>query len=136
MDLDEARTFLRENTHGVVATYRRDGSTQLSPVLVAVDDGGRVMISTRETAFKVAHLRRDPRVSVLVVPDSWFGAWVQVDGTATIISLPEAMDLLVDLYRHAMGEHPNWDEYREAMTKDQRCIIAVTIERAGPDRRG
>jgi PPOX class probable F420-dependent enzyme len=136
MDLDEARAFLRTNSRSVLATHRRDGRPQMSPVSHAVDDEGRVMISTRETAFKVRNLRQDPHASLCAVTENWFGSWIQADGTATIVSLPEAMDLLVDLYRRVMGEHPDWDDYRAAMVRDKRCVIVITIERAGPDRHG
>jgi PPOX class probable F420-dependent enzyme len=108
----------------------------MSPVAHAVDDEGRVIISSRETAYKVRNLRRDPRASLCAFPDSWYGEWIQVDGTATIVSLPEALDVLVDYYRALRGEHPDWDEYRAAMVQEQRCIIRLSIERAGPDRRG
>jgi PPOX class probable F420-dependent enzyme len=136
MDLDAARTFLGEHSRSVLATRRADGSPQMSPVTHAVDDGGRIMISSRETAYKVRNLRRDPRASLCAVSDSWYGEWIQADGTATIVSLPDAMDLLVDYYRRLQGDHPDWDEYRQAMVRDKRCMILVTIDRAGPDRRG
>ena len=136
MDLDAARQFLTDHSRSVLATARRDGRPQMSPVVHAVDDGGRVMISTREPAYKVTNLRRDPHVSLCALPDGFFGEWAQIDGTAEIVSLPEAMDLLVELYRKVAGEHPDWDEYRQAMVSEQRCIIRITIERAGPNRRG
>ncbi|MEA2686091.1 MAG: hypothetical protein QOE93_1286 [Actinomycetota bacterium] len=135
MDLDKARDFIRQNHSGVLATYRADGRPQMSPVGVTVDDEGRVVISSRETAYKVKNLRRDPRVSVLVTKaNSW--EWVQVDGTASVLSLPEAMEPLVDYYRQAAGEHPDWDDYRSAMERERRLVIRVDIERAGPDRSG
>ncbi len=136
MDLDTARQFLREHSRSVLATTRRDGRPQLSPVVHAVDQAGRAMISTRETAVKVVNIRRDPRVSLCALPDQFFGRWAQVDGSAEIVSLPEAMELLIDLYRQVAGEHPDWDEYRQAMVSEQRCVILVSIERAGPDRSG
>lgn len=136
MDLDAARTFLREHPRSVLATHRRDGNPQLSPVTLAVGDDGRVLISSRETAYKVRNLRRDGRASLCAVADGWFGPWIQVDGIATIVSLPDAMDLLLDYYRLLRGDHPDWDEYREAMVRERRCMIQVTIERAGPDRQG
>jgi PPOX class probable F420-dependent enzyme len=101
-------------------------------VTVAVDGEGRVVISTREPAMKVRNLRRDPRVSLAAFTDAFYGDWVQVEGTAEIVSLPEAMDLLVDYYRRAAGEHPNWDEYRAAMAEQRRVVIRFAIERAGP----
>jgi PPOX class probable F420-dependent enzyme len=93
-------------------------------------------VSTREAAMKVANLRRDPRVSLCVLNDGFFGDWIQVDGTATIVSLPEAMELLVEYYRSLSGEHPDWDEYRAAMERDRRVLVRIDIERAGPDRSG
>jgi PPOX class probable F420-dependent enzyme len=135
MDIDEARDFVRENHSAVLATYRADGRPQMSPVGAGVDDGGRVAISSRETAYKVRNLRRDPRASVLVTKEgSW--EWIQVDGTATVLSLPDAMEPLVDYYRGVAGEHPDWDDYRAAMERERRVLILVDIERAGPDRSG
>ena len=136
MDIDEARQFLRENHRAVLATLRSDGRPQLSPVTVAVDEGGRAVISSRETAYKVRNLRRDPRASLCVMTDNFFPPWVQVDGTATIVSLPDAMEPLVDYYRSVSGEHPDWDDYRRAMEEQRRVVIRVYIERAGPDRQG
>jgi len=136
MDLERARDFLREHHHAVLATYRRDGRPQLSPVAAAVDAEGLVVVSSRETAVKTKNLRRDPRASLCVVPDGWFGEWIQVDGTATVLSLPEAMEPLVDYYRSVAGEHPEWDDYRAAMEQEQRCVLRIVLERAGPDVSG
>lgn len=136
MDIDAAWTFLRKHGRSVLATHRGDDTPQLSPVIHAVDDDGRVIISSRETAYKVRNLRRDPRASLCAVADGWYGEWIQVDGAASIVSIPDAMELLVDYYRRLRGEHPDWDEYREAMAREQRCVIRITIDRAGPDRRG
>jgi PPOX class probable F420-dependent enzyme len=136
MDLDKARAFLSDHPKSVLATRRTDGSPQLSPIVHGVDQDGRVLISSRETAYKVRNLRRDPRASLCALPDGFFGDWIQVDGTAEIISLPEAMELLVEYYRRVSGEHPDWDDYRAAMVRDRRVIIRLTLERAGPDRSG
>lgn len=136
MDLERAREFMRANHRAVLATTRSDGLPQLSPVTVGVDNLGRVVISTRETAIKTKNLARDPRASLCVMNDQFFGDWVQAEGTAEIIHLPEAMDLLVDYYRKISGEHPDWDDYRQAMTRDKRVIVAITLARAGPDRGG
>ncbi len=136
MDLDVARAFLRDHSRSILATRRRDGNPQLSPVTHAVGDDGRIMISSRETAYKVRNLRRDPRASLCVVSDNWYGEWTQVDGSASIVALPDAMDLLVDYYRRLRGDHPDWEEYRQAMVSEQRCMILMTIDLAGPDRRG
>ena len=135
MDLDEARRFVSENHQAVMVTERGDGRPQTSVVSCGVDEAGRVVISTRETAMKARNLRRRPRVTLCVLSDD-FRAWVQVDGQAEVVSLPEAMDGLVDYYRRVAGEHPDWDEYRTAMERDRRVLVRVEIERAGPDRHG
>jgi PPOX class probable F420-dependent enzyme len=136
MELEHAREFIRANHRAVLATTRSDGRPQLSPVTAGVDAVGRVLISTRETAMKTKNLVRDPRASLCVMNDGFFGEWVQAEGTAEIIRLPEAMELLVDYYRRIAGEHPDWDDYRNAMRRDKRVIVAITLSRAGPDRSG
>ncbi len=136
MDTGKAADFLRAHHRAVLATSRSDGRPQLSPVTCTVDDEGRVMISTRETAVKTRNLRRRPHASLCVFTDNFFGEWVPVEGDAEIISLPGAMDLLVDYYRRASGEHPDWDDYRAAMARDRRVIVRITITRAGPDVSG
>jgi PPOX class probable F420-dependent enzyme len=136
MDADEARTFLRANPRTVLATRKKDGGPQLSPVVAVPGDDGRLMISSRETAYKVRNIRRDPRVSLCVLNDGFFGQWMLIDGTAELVSLPTAMDLLVDYYRRLSGEHPDWEDYRAAMQRDRRVMVLVTIERVGPDRQG
>ena len=136
MDPDLARAFLGKHHRAVLATSRADGRPQLSPVTCALDSDGRVVISTRETAVKTKNLRRDPRASLCVFTDRFFGDWVQVDGIAEVISLPAAMELLVDYYRTVAGEHPDWDDYRAAMRRDRRVIVRIGITRAGPDTSG
>ena len=86
--------------------------------------------------MKVRNVRRDPRVSLAVVNNGFYGEWVQVEGTAEIVEQPEAMDVLVDYYRRASGEHPDWDDYRAAMERDRRVVIRFVIERAGPNVEG
>ena len=136
MDTGQAADFLRAHHRAVLATSRSDGMPQLSPVTCTVDDDGRVLISTRETAVKTKNLRHRPRASLCVFTDTFFGQWVQVEGDAELISLPDAMDLLVDYYRRVSGEHPDWDDYRAAMIRDRRVIARITITRAGPDVSG
>ena len=127
---------MRVNHRAVLATRRSDGLPQLSPVTVGIGGDGRVLISTRETAMKTKNLERDPQASLCVMNDGFYGDWVQAEGTAEIIRLPEAMDLLVDYYRRVSGEHRDWDDYRQAMRRDRRVIVAITLTRAGPDRSG
>ena len=136
MDTGRAADFLRAHHRAVLATSRSDGRPQLSPVTCTVDDENRVLISTRETALKARNLRRRPQASLCVFTDNFFGEWVQVEGDVEIIPLPDAMDLLVDYYRSISGEHPDWDDYRAAMVRDQRVIVRITITRAGPDASG
>ena len=135
MDVDAARQFLREHHRAVLVTFRKDGRPQTSVVAAGVDDAGRVVISSRDPAYKVRNLRRDPRASLCALSDD-FREWIQIDGTATVVSLPEAMEPLVEYYRVTAGEHPDWDDYRAAMERDRRVIVRVEIERAGPDRAG
>ena len=136
MDIDEARAFLREHNRVVLATRRRDGRPALSPMIVGVGTDGRLMLSSRETAMKTKNMRRDPAVSLCGISEGFFGQWVQVDGTAEVVSLPAAMDLLVEYYKTVAGEHEDWDEYRAAMEKEQRVMVLISIERAGPNRSG
>jgi PPOX class probable F420-dependent enzyme len=136
MDLDEARAVIREQHRAVLTTLRADGTPQMSPVLVAVDDDGYPLVSTRETALKVRNLRRDRRLWLCVLPDGFFGRWIQVEGRADIVSLPDALDGLVDYCRRVAGEHENWDDYRAAMQRERRVLLRVTLDRAGPDRAG
>ena len=136
MDPQHVREFVRAHHRAVLATTRSDGRPQLSPVTVGVDTEGRILVSTRETAIKAKNLARDPRASLCVLNDGFFGEWVQAEGTAEIVHLPEAMDLLVDYYRRISGEHPDWDDYREAMRRDRRVMVRITITRAGPDASG
>jgi PPOX class probable F420-dependent enzyme len=136
MDIKRAAGFLRAHHRAVLATARADGHPQLSPVVVAVDDAGRVLISTRETAIKAKNLARDPYASVCVFTDNFYGEWVQAEGTAELVHLPEAMDLLEYYYRQISGEHPDWDDYRAAMRREQRLVIRISLGRAGPDKSG
>jgi PPOX class probable F420-dependent enzyme len=136
MDLEDAREFIRDHHRGVLATRRADGSIQQTPVLATLDAAGRVVISTRETAYKTRYLRRDPWAQVCVVTERFFGQWVVVEGSAEVVSLPEAMEPLIDYYKSFPGENPDWDEYRERMRRERRVLVRITLERAGPDKQG
>ncbi|MET7328589.1 PPOX class F420-dependent oxidoreductase [Nonomuraea sp. NPDC005650] len=135
MDLDKALDFLRTNHQAVLLTRHRDGRPQMSPVTVGVA-GGQIVISTRETAVKLRNIRRDPHVSVCAFTNAFYGPWIQVDGTADIQPLPEAMDGLISYYRDISGEHPDWDDYRAAMIREHRVLLHITPHRAGPDIHG
>jgi len=136
VDIGRATSFLSSHPRAVLATTRADGRPQLSPVVVAVDDEGRVLVSTRETAIKAKNLARDPRVALCGISDGFFGEWIQAEGNAELIHLPEAMPILEDYYRRISGEHQDWEDYRAAMRRDKRLIIRITVDRAGPDVSG
>ena len=136
MDHATAQQFLTTHHRAVLSTRRRDGRPQLSPVTVGVDAAGRAIVSSRDTAYKTRNLRRDPHASLCVFDDDFFGPWVQVDGTAEVVALPDAMELLVDYYRRVAGEHPNWADYRRAMERELRVLLRISIDSAGPDRKG
>ncbi|SBT68482.1 PPOX class probable F420-dependent enzyme [Micromonospora sediminicola] len=132
VDRDALTEFLRPRHRVVLMTTRSDGRPQSSPVSCGVDAEGRLVISTYPERAKVANIRRDPRVSACVLSDDWDGPWVQVEGTAEVLDLPEALEPLVDYFRSISGEHPDWDEYRAAMAKQGKSLIRVTISSWGP----
>ena len=136
MDIDTARGFIGANHRGILLTCRSDGTPQMSPIIAGVDSDGYVIVSSRETAFKVKNLLRNPSTSLCMFTDGFYGGWVQVDGTAEIVALPEAMEPLIDYYRTLSGDHPDWDEYREAMRKERRVLVRISVERAGPTKFG
>jgi len=117
--------FVRSRHRAVVITVRADGSPQASPVTCGLDDDGRIVISTYPERAKVVNARRNPSVSVVVMSDEFNGPFVQVDGRAEVLDLPEALDALVDYYRCISGEHPDWDEYRAAMVADSRVVLSI-----------
>ena len=124
--------FVRPRHRMVLSTRRRDGSPQLSPVTGGVDDQGRIVIATYPERAKTANARRDPAVSVMVQSDEWNGPWVQVDGTAEVLDVPDAVEPLVEYFRSIAGEHSDWDEYRAAMVKQGKSLLRITPERWGP----
>ncbi|MGI9598071.1 MAG: TIGR03618 family F420-dependent PPOX class oxidoreductase [Acidimicrobiales bacterium] len=135
MDTAKGLDYVRDNSRAVMLTTRANGEPAMSPVTVAVLDE-TIIMSTRETAYKVGHLRRHPLTSLCVFPDKWLGRWVQLNCRAEVVSLPDAMDQLVGYYRTLSGDHPDWDDYRRAMNEDQRCIVRFEILSAGPDLQG
>ncbi|MDQ1661509.1 MAG: hypothetical protein QOJ68_1489 [Blastococcus sp.] len=124
--------FLRPRHHALLLTRRRSGGVQLSPVTCGVDGEGRIVVATYPQRAKVVNARRDPAVSMCVLSDEWDGPWVQIDGTAEVLDLPEAVEPLVDYFRAISGEHPDWDEYREAMTRQGKSLLRVTVSDWGP----
>jgi PPOX class probable F420-dependent enzyme len=130
---EELLDFIRTRHQGIVITFRQDGRPQASPVSCGVDSEGRIVIATYPERAKVRNARRDPsRASVLFLSDDFGGAWVQVDGIAEVLDVPEAIEPLVEYFRSISGEHPDWDEYREAMVKQDKSLLRVTPDRWGP----
>jgi PPOX class probable F420-dependent enzyme len=132
VDRTALEEFLRPRHRAVLLTRRGSGGVQLSPVTCGLDGDGRIVVSTYPRRAKTANVRRDPAVSLCVLSDDWDGPWVQVDGTAEVLDLPDALEPLVDYYRSISGEHPDWDEYRSAMTRQGKSLLRVTVERWGP----
>jgi PPOX class probable F420-dependent enzyme len=129
---DELLDFIRPRHHAIVITARTDGRPQASPVTCGVDAEGRIVIATYPERAKTVNAKRDPRVSVLFLSDDFGGEWVQVDGTAEVLDVPEAVEALVDYFRSISGEHLDWDEYRAAMVKQGKSLLRVTPQRWGP----
>jgi PPOX class probable F420-dependent enzyme len=132
VDREELLDFVRPRHRGLLATTRRDGRPQLSPVTCGLDGEGRIVVSTYPGRAKTENARRDPRVSICVQSDDWSGEYVQVDGQAEVLDMPEALDGLVEYFRGISGEHPDWDEYRAAMQLQDKSLLRITIERWSP----
>ncbi|HEY0641325.1 MAG TPA: PPOX class F420-dependent oxidoreductase [Pseudonocardiaceae bacterium] len=132
VDRDELLEFLRPRHRALLITTRADGRPQCSPVACGVDAQGRIVVSTYPSRAKARNLRRDPTATVCVLSDDWNGPYVQVDGHAEVLDLPAALEPLVDYFRCISGEHPDWDEYREAMRRQGKSLIRVTIDSWGP----
>jgi PPOX class probable F420-dependent enzyme len=132
VELDGLLEFIRPRHQAVLLTDRADGSPQASPVTCGVDSAGRIVVSTYPERAKTANARRSGRASVIVLSDDFGGPWVQVDGDAEVLDLPESVEPLVEYFRAISGEHPDWDEYREAMRRQGKSLIRVTPRRWGP----
>jgi PPOX class probable F420-dependent enzyme len=132
VDREGLLEFLRTRHHAILMTTKADGAPQLSPVTSGVDAEGRMVISTYPKRAKVVNLRREPAVSVCVLSDDFGGPWVQFHGRAEVLDLPDAVEPLVEYFRSIAGEHPDWDEYREAMVKQGKSLIRITIDSWGP----
>ena len=132
----EMEDFVRPRHRGVLLTTRADGRPQSSLVTMGLDDEGRVVVASYPERAKVHNIRRNPLVSMTVMSDEFNGEWIHLDGTAEVVDLPEALDGLVDYFRVISGEHSDWDEYRDAMTAQGKCLIRMTIDRWGPIAKG
>lgn len=132
VDRSGLEAFVRPRHQVVLTTFRADGSPQASPVTAGLDEAGRLVVATYPQRAKARNLRRDPRVSACVLSDDFGGPWVQLDGEAEVLDLPEALEPLVEYFRVIAGEHPDWDEYRQAMRDQGKCLIRMNITRWGP----
>jgi PPOX class probable F420-dependent enzyme len=133
VDIYDAQRFLQQNHRACIAVRQKDGWPQMTFVSPGIDAEGRVIITSRGRTYKVKHLRRDPRVSLLVFGEQYSGSkFVQIHGRAEVIDLPDAMDTLVYWYKQVRGEHKSWDDYKRQMADEKRVIIRVTIEKVGP----
>ena len=133
MEIAQAKAFLQQNHRACIAVRQKDGSPQMTLVTPGIDAQGRVLMTSRGTTYKVKHIRRDPRVSMLIFGEQYSGSkFVQIHGTAEIIDQPEAMDALIYWYKQVRGEHKNWDDYKKQMQDEKRVIIRVNIEKVGP----
>ena len=129
---EELFEFVSPRHTGVLSTFRRDGRPQLSPVTMGVDPHDRIVVSSYPERAKVRNARRDPRTSMCVLSEDFGGPWVQVDGMAEVLDLPEALEPLVEYFRAISGEHPDWDEYRDAMQRQGKALLRITVEQWGP----
>lgn len=132
VDREGMLDFVRRRHHGILTTFRRDGGPQMSPVTMGVDDAGRIVTATYPERAKSHNVRRDPRAAVCVLSDEFNGAWIQVDGPAELIDLPDSVEVLVDYFRSISGEHPDWEEYRRAMVEQGKCAIRLHPRRWSP----
>ncbi|WP_026402700.1 PPOX class F420-dependent oxidoreductase [Actinomadura rifamycini] len=132
VDRDALLEFLRPRHRGVLVTTRGGGGPQMSPVTCGLDGAGRIVVSTYPDRAKARNARREPRVSICVLSDDWNGPYVQVDGRAEVVDMPAALDGLVEYYRGIAGEHPDWDDYRRAMERQNKSLIRITVEGWGP----
>ena len=123
--------FATPRHKAVLITRRADGSLQVSPVSAGVDDG-RIVIATYPDRAKAVNLRRNPAATVMVQSDEFNGPWLQIDGTAEVIDLPDSVEPLVGYFRSISGEHSDWDEYRQAMIDQGKSLIRITPQRWGP----
>ena len=132
--VERALDFLTENHHAVLVTHRSGGGLQSSPVAAGVDDDRRIVVSTPSRTAKARNLRQDPRATLCVVTDEWFGPWVHVDAAAEVVTQPDALPLLEDYYRRLAGDHPDWEDYRRVMVTEDRVLLRLTAQHAaGPD---
>lgn len=133
---DELAQFVSGKNQWVMSTTRSDGRPQMSLVTGGMTANGQLAVSSYPERAKVRNAKANPSVSVLVMGDDFNHEWVQIDGIATVQDMPEAADGLVEYYRCISGEHPDWDEYRQAMTDQGKSVILIEPTRWGPISKG
>jgi PPOX class probable F420-dependent enzyme len=137
MEIADAQKFLRDNHHGVLVTRKKDSSLQMTLVSPVIDDEGKVIITSRESTYKVKNIKRNPQISLLVYGDQFNGSnYIQIDGRAEVIPHPKAMDIVLNWHRQIRGEPANWEVVREKTKAEGRIAMRVTIEKVGPQRKG
>ncbi len=137
MEISDAQKFLKDNHHGVLVARKKDGSLQMTLVSPVIDAGGRVIITSRDSTYKVKNIKRDSQISLLVYGDKFNGSnYIQIDGKAEVIEHPQAMDIVLDWHRQIRGVPENWDDIRKKTIDEGRIVIRVTIERIGPQNKG
>ncbi|MFQ5683146.1 MAG: TIGR03618 family F420-dependent PPOX class oxidoreductase [Candidatus Binatia bacterium] len=136
MEIADAQNFLQHNHHGVLVARKKDGSLQMTMVSPVIDAAGKVIITCRETTYKVKNIKRNPHISLLVFGEQFHGShYIQIDGKAEVVPQPQAMDIVLDWHRQIRGEPANWDEIREKTKAEGRIALRVTMERVGPQNR-
>ena len=133
MDIADAQKFIKDNHRACIAVRQKDGWPQMTLVTPGIDAEGRVILTSRGTTYKVKHLRRDPKVSMLIFGEQFSGSkFVQIHGSAEVVDLPQAMDGLIHWYKSVRGEHKNWEDYKQQVTDEKRVLIRINIEKVGP----
>ena len=133
MEIADAQKFVKDNHRACIAVRQKDGWPQMTLVTPGIDAAGRVILTSRGTTYKVKHLRRDPKVSMLIFGEQFSGSkFVQIHGSAEVVDLPQAMDGLIDWYKTVRGEHKNWEDYKKQVTDEKRVLIRINIEKVGP----
>ena len=136
MEIAEAQEFLKHNHHGVLVARKKDGSLQMTLVSPVIGIDGKVIITARDTTYKVKNIKRNPQISLLVYGEKFNGSnYIQIDGKAEVIPHPQAMDIVLDWHRQIRGEPKSWEEIRQKTLAEGRLAIRVTIEKVGPQNR-
>ena len=129
---DKLLAVIAGNSLGVLATIKRDGRPQLSNVSYHFDPRAlTISVSITEPRAKTRNLRRDARASLHVSSDDgWSYAVAEGDAQLSPPAAEPGDDTvagLVQLYRELAGEHPDWDDYRQAMVDDRRVLMTLPI---------